>query len=75
MLLEGEKSQSFPEKSDVNQINKYEKQRTVLDVEGMIIYLMMTNAELKVLSVGNVKRLDTTQNTADQVMQRERSAR
>ena len=65
LLLEGEKSQSFPEKSDVNQINKYETQRAVLDVEGMIVKLMMTNAELKVLSVGNVKRLE----------QRKRSAR
>lgn len=36
---------------------------------------MMTNAELMVLSVGNEKRLDTTQNTADQVVQRKRSAR
>ena len=29
MLLGGEKSQSFPEKSDVNQINKYDKTPTL----------------------------------------------
>ena len=57
-------------KSDVNHIKKYERTPVLSNVKtksyGRDGHLANDdNAELKVLSVGNVKSLDTAQNTAD----------
>lgn len=78
------KPQSLTVKYDVNLIsNKLYTTSTLSNANTKSCFrcgsgdhqLIMTNAELKVLNVGNAKRLDTTQNTTDQVVRRKRSAR